>query len=513
MAAGLALRQTRPSKTRANANQVVGIPAAWADIDVNGGPDAKTGAAPDLDAALELAHALLEPTLLVASGYGLQAWWLFEDPWIFDSEGIQRERARQLVHAFQLALKAKAKDRGFKIDSTQDLARLMRLPGTLNHKGDPVPVTLLDHEGPTYEPEQLHGAAEAFMKEATTLGAELSGGGVDVHVNGHAPNPPWRQITELIGFKPDFGAVWNRPKQPDDDDSGFDLSIANHLAPVCTDQEIAEAIRYFRRNRDPGDTKGDREDYLRITISKARGGKKRERRRSEAEAERNDALEHLAVIADEAEVGEVEPSMIISLFQKVYGGPQIKQLIQDGADYESGRLKLVLADGRDVPLGPMRGLLNQEEFTARFAAVTQYVPPKPVRRTKDQPIEWQQLVAGLLKAAEVIEETEDTRVALITGWVRQYTEGHDRNERDSACELGDPFFHDGDVYVCLPSFHDWLRKTKGERRARPDLRQLLKDAGFSHKDQNYYRSDRTRQKRSYWYAPLDVLDETPDTDS
>ncbi len=512
MAAGLALRQTRPARTRANAGQVVGIPGVWADIDVNGGPEMKTGAAPSLAEAEELACELLEPTLLVASGYGLQAWWLFEEPWIFDAEGQQRERARQLVKAFQLALRAKAKARGFGLDSTHDLARLMRLPGTLNHKGgERVAVRLVEHEGSTYELEALHAAAEAFMKEAQTLGAELAGSGIEIHVNGKPPDPPWPRINELMGIDPDFLAVWNRIKPPGDGShSAVDLSIATRMANAgFTDQEIAEAIRWQRMTHDRESGKGDRPDYLQKTIARARNGSKIRQQEAEAEAERNEAIEQLGVIADRAEAGEVEPPMIIGLFQRVYGGPQIKQLIQDGADYESGRLKLVLADGRDVPLGPMRGLLNQDEFTARFAAVTQYMPSKPVRASKDQPVGWQQLVAALLKAAEVIEETEDTRVALVTGWVRTYIEPHRANEKDLACEQADPFIEDGEIHVCLPSFHLWLRRAPGERRDRADLRQLLKDAGFAHASLNYRKSDGSRQKRNYWRAPADLLDDHP----
>lgn len=511
MATGLALRQVRPARTRATAAQVVGVPGVWADIDVNGGPEMKTGAAPTLAAAEELACELLEPTLLVASGYGLQAWWLFDEPWIFDADGVQRERARQLVKAFQLALRAKAKERGFGLDSTHDLARLMRLPGTRNHKGggDPVAVRLLEHEGPTYEPEALHGSAAAFMKEAATLGGELAGTGIEVHVNGKPPDPPWPRIMELTQIDPEFGFVWQRTKRPGDGSaSAFDLSIATRLVNAgFTDQEIAESIRWQRAKYDPESGKGDRVDYLQKTIARARRGTRVEQQRLEAEAERNEAIEQLGVIADQAGDGEVEPSLIIGLFQRIYGGPQIKQLIQDGADYETGRLKLMLADGRDVPLGPMRGLLDQKEFTARFAAVTQYIPSKEIRATKDQPVGWQQLIAGLMKAAEVIEETEDTRVRLITGWVQLYIAPHRGNERDLACEQADPFIENGDVHVCLPSLHQWLRKAQGERRDRADLRQLLKDGGFTHGRVNYRRSDGVRSKRDYWHAPTDQLDD------
>ena len=116
---------------RPRARDGAAIPGVWVDIDVNGGPKAKRGYAPDLAAAAELARSLTEPTLLVNSGFGLHAWWLFEEPWVFGSEQ-EREQAARILQGFQAALRRVAEQRGFRLDATHDLARLMRPPGTLN---------------------------------------------------------------------------------------------------------------------------------------------------------------------------------------------------------------------------------------------------------------------------------------------------------------------------------------------------------------------------------------------
>jgi putative DNA primase/helicase len=122
------------ASVRLKAQEAKAIPGVWADIDINGGPEDKKNAAPDMETAIALAGSVLEPTILVNSGYGLQAWWLFEGgPWVFDGEA-DRARAAQVAQGWVARHQAIAREQGFKIDSVGDLARLMRLPGTCNGK-------------------------------------------------------------------------------------------------------------------------------------------------------------------------------------------------------------------------------------------------------------------------------------------------------------------------------------------------------------------------------------------
>lgn len=119
--------------SRLKAQEAVAIAGVWLDIDIDGGPDNKQGAAPDMDAAVAVAHAVLEPTILVNSGYGLHSWWLFDEPWVF-ADNNDRELAQRVTRGWQTLHRQAA---SFRLDSTFDLARLMRLPGTLNGKGTP----------------------------------------------------------------------------------------------------------------------------------------------------------------------------------------------------------------------------------------------------------------------------------------------------------------------------------------------------------------------------------------
>lgn len=169
---GIALRRLGFAK-RGKREDCRAIPGFWLDIDLQG----PSHAAKNLPATLEDAISLLqvypqEPTLVVQSGHGLHVWWLFEEPLTFDRSDVlavdQATKAWQ-----QIAIDAAAK-RGYLVDKTGDLARVLRVPGTHNHK-DPQAlqaVRLLDASGPRHPAASLVGHALASSKVITEGGPE-----------------------------------------------------------------------------------------------------------------------------------------------------------------------------------------------------------------------------------------------------------------------------------------------------------------------------------------------------
>lgn len=508
LAAGLAARANKPQNRRASATQVAGIPGLWADIDINGGPQGQTDKAPDLEAAMELARCLIEPTLLVASGYGLQAWWLFEEPWIFTNEA-EREQANRLALGFQSALKAQAKDAGFSIDSTADLARLMRLPGTLNHKATkPAVVSLVDHEGSTHDVEALHRIAHAFMETQGDTLSLVTGASVQISVNGASPKPPWERLQELCDVDPDFDARWNHRasnKTKSWSGSEYDLSIASTLVNAgFDDQEIAECLRQHRKRFYPNTDKGDRVDYLKRTIGKARGGEKHEAAQREQEFERLDAIVELVQTEgdDTATVARK-----LSLATKIIGGPEIKELVQEGQDPDNSRFIIVLADGREVPLGSVAGLTSQERFRNSFCVVTGHLPRRVKASSPGDP-SWDDVVRSLFKAVVVNHAAEHSRGSRALSWVERFCDRRVSKDQHAACEALDPFEKEGMVYVPLAPLRTWLNKVQGERIEPIDLILFLKAAGFEQVVVAYNRSEGGRSSRSYYRAPAELLSET-----
>jgi RecA-family ATPase len=142
---------------RGEGKDVIAIPGLWADIDVQGPAHKASNLPPTKEEARALlAEFPLEPTLVVDSGHGLQPWWLFVRPWVFGDDYDRRE-AQDLIRQFQTALQAKAASHGWKLDSTSDLARVMRPAGTWNRKlEDPVPVRIVEmNEDRRYNPRDF----------------------------------------------------------------------------------------------------------------------------------------------------------------------------------------------------------------------------------------------------------------------------------------------------------------------------------------------------------------------
>jgi hypothetical protein len=509
VAAGLAPKVLPPSKRRTSATEVVGIPGIWADLDVNGGPDNKQNAAPDPEAAIELAHAILQPTLLINSGYGIQAWWLLEEPWIFNNDD-EREQAQRLVQAFQAALRGRAAIEGYSIDSTYDLARLMRIPGTENCKGldrglGAAPVALLDLEGPTHELEALGQVAQSYMGQVIEAAKVASGQTVKAQVRPDAAPPP-EKLDMLLEVDDDFAAVWRHRKNAKREAwtmSEWEMSITARLVIAgWSDQEIADTIVYHRLKWEPNDPRGkNRPARIRTTIGKARAAIQREEIAKEELLERNEATDQLAHVGRQAvERGvSVNRDQVVSLFTRIIGGPQIKELVQDSRDPDQARFRIVLADGTEVPIGKIRSLTKQDDFRDRFAVVTGHYP-RTVKRQS-----WEEVIQALLAAA-VVRDVEDDRRTRVRGWLEHYLNRDLSSDRNAAAEAIDPFEFDGKIHVPLSRFRMYLRKIQGERIEEMDLKLYLEAAGFERRTIGYTRQNGKKSTRSYFVIDKVVLD-------
>lgn len=127
-------KNSSESRIRGYKQTVYAIPGVWLDIDVKG-PAHKEKDLPDTDDdALKLiAKFPLDPTVLIHTGNGYQSYWLFKEPWYFDN-GHERIEAQEFLNQFLLTMQYYASEHGWKLDSTSDLSRVFRIPGTWNRK-------------------------------------------------------------------------------------------------------------------------------------------------------------------------------------------------------------------------------------------------------------------------------------------------------------------------------------------------------------------------------------------
>lgn len=126
----------------------------WADIDVG---KAKNSYATQLDAINALTKFTLDtelkPNILVSTGVGYAAYWVFEKP-------LEVPVWKTLAHCFA----GLCRQEGFVIDPAcaEDAARIMRMPGTLHLKSGNIAEVLVD-KGKSWE------AKEFFLKIADRL--------------------------------------------------------------------------------------------------------------------------------------------------------------------------------------------------------------------------------------------------------------------------------------------------------------------------------------------------------
>ena len=148
---------------RGGAEDISHITCLTLDVDLTS-PVHKEKNLPEDIATVERILLDLPPwSLMVRSGHGLYPVWLLEEPWAIEDDQ-SREKIQTVMNKFHNAAALLFKLHGYNIDNVSDLARVLRLPGTYNHKLEPILVdyNYYDHR---YSADQLLVAAEDIISK------------------------------------------------------------------------------------------------------------------------------------------------------------------------------------------------------------------------------------------------------------------------------------------------------------------------------------------------------------
>ncbi len=506
---GVALSPTdRGAHRRIVARETSGIVGLWADIDVM---DESAHKKPNLpvstEQALELLNqALPDPTIVVESGHGLQAWWLFDQPWLFESPQ-QVAAAAMLAQAWNDTLRAVAQGRGMAVDATHDLARVMRVPGTLNHKGlqaDPpgpvMPTRLLTLDATIrYTSDELRGIVGT--PPTAPISTRVGGGGPDLGQSTASftllrdAEPPFRKWEALKRVDRNIVLTWERKRRDlgDQSPSGYDMALANYAALAgWTDQEIVDLLVYNRVEHQD-DPKLDRADYYARTLRKARD--------SAARAQAGDAIDTVldelknADQADDEDTVARSQQQLLDWLTPVFrvGVLKCERYAQDPALF-----RLQTEHGW-VVLGTAEDVLNQNQVRGRLLDVTKTVVP----RLKNG--EWDKVAEAVIRAAvDVDMGPEPTLIGSVAGWIDDYLEAYPpAPEKDeSAIVTRHPFRLAGGEQVCIfpKQFRDWLNRTDNEKMTTKELTMRLRIYGAEPLKVNATIEGRATS-RSVWKLP------------
>jgi hypothetical protein len=272
---GLARRDYGPSQ-RCPADQVAGLTAAWADLDVLSDAHSKKSLPPSIDQALSVLPPEMPPSIVVATGNGAHAWWLLKEPYLFDMER-ERAWAASVVLRWQTLLRFNAANRGWAFDRLADLARVLRVPGTMNHKdpAHPKPVTVHQVTGRRYNLSDLEDYLDQLgipkqgtnEQKAAAPAAQAADSSIVINLKAEFPEEMIKRWTD-VDMR--FRNTWFRQRHDlkDQSQSGYDLALADFgMDAGLSAQQIVDLIIQHRRMH--GQKQRTRADYFERTLAKA----------------------------------------------------------------------------------------------------------------------------------------------------------------------------------------------------------------------------------------------------
>lgn len=238
-------------KKRNKESNALYVPGVWTDIDFN--EYKKTKKSPNVKEAASLIDEMpLKPTMIINSGHGYHAWWLFRELFKIESDE-DRIKIKEIVYGWNILLRNKAKKHSWDIDNVGDLARILRLPGTYNLKNKNEPV-ICKINFLTDSLRYNHFDFDEYIPSKTIDEIELKEEAKRIKekstINISSPELNIDKLNASIANSVDFDQTYNRTRKDlkDKSDSGWDMALANQAALLgWSEKEIINLIIHNRK--------------------------------------------------------------------------------------------------------------------------------------------------------------------------------------------------------------------------------------------------------------------------
>ena len=250
-----------PSKSdwRGNVINSHGLPGFYADIDCMNDQRKKSGLPTSRRVIDECIKQLqFPPTYITNTGGGVHLYWLFNTPWIFTSPDERAHAASLSRNWFRTIVKPAFGE--FEIDNVSDLARILRLPGTVNQKYNVLSnVDPLSNDDERYDVLDLREILDPTLTPSDrALEREIA------NPTSYRPPQPitdgdvklstttQRIVREIKSAKPKFAKTWNRNRKDleDTSPSAYEFAlIMNALTydSKLTNETLIEMCSWWRR--------------------------------------------------------------------------------------------------------------------------------------------------------------------------------------------------------------------------------------------------------------------------
>jgi putative DNA primase/helicase len=244
-------------------NSVEKLVSFWIDL------DAKDHSGSKKKARQELNNFELEPSLLVDSGNGFHAYWILQNPWIINSESDRKEitRISKAIHKITGG------------DSTFNVSRILRLPGTPNIKnpyGDGITedsslwkeCKIVSNSYQQYSIKEIKNAIpDSVETEVKPFEVDFDSPNFDNRINSISDLRKYVDSNVIERAK-------NMPAKLENDRSANDYWVAIQLYEAgLNDKEVFNSFVLFKNNNYDAGHKFKRRgrEYLEQTLPKAKG--------------------------------------------------------------------------------------------------------------------------------------------------------------------------------------------------------------------------------------------------
>lgn len=463
---------------RGTEEQCTAIPGVWVDIDY-GTEHKKPNLPPTYDDALTLLESLgLPASMVVHTGRGLHAWWVFREPLLLGTEE-ERAYAKRLTMGWCDTLRAHARTRGWDADQVGDLTRVMRLPGLWNRKGAPLRTKLLNAEEFRYNPSEI----EAHLIATRDPVIPVPDIAWRFELAPHA-EPPADKFMALCELDIKFRLSWlhKRTDLQDQSASSYDLSLATRaLTAGWSAQEVVNLLIAGRRKH--GADLKLRQDYYEHTLSKALSGQEQETRQQTIEDLKagkpvpplvaHDPAENLAILSDLLEIP-------ITKFVRYRGQKNSYQLE---------------VEGRTMNVETIDHLESQ----TRFRRLILDHSNKLIPLFKGEA--WRDRIVQLFQAVQDVDVSLATNRGTYENWIELHLNefGIERENWHKAAYEYRPFAIDGGTHIVSEGFRRFIVSQMNERITTQGMTVELAKLGYQFERKTVKTpKGKTTTKRSVW---------------
>ena len=459
---------------RCASGEIAGISGLWADFDLRSDAHSKKALPTTISDALSVIPASMPPTVVVATGNGAHAWWLFKEPYLFDGDD-DRQATAGLVARWNTLLCLNASSRGWAYDRLSDLARILRIPGTQNRKDpvNPKDVVLHSFTDRRYNvcdfTQYLDDAAipdsQAQEKAAKEWAERFADTPLVINADAHIPQ---ELLDGWMATDMRFKNTWLRQRHDlkDQSQSGYDLALANFGTEAgLSDQQKVDLIIHHRRQY--SQKPRTRLDYFQRAIAKT--------------SRRSPGLNTPGVLAVAPTPG---PTTGNAAPQGADGAPEATGW-RNGASPDPATAKALLCQQISQILGVRICRLVKftgkeptfhmelEEGKVEFLNVGQFLSQNSVKLAiagqvgkviqRLKPKVWDELAQAMLDACIVEQGGEETEwEGAARMYVAQYlseTGFIDTLEGQSVQTQRKPIVHDGKIGICASDLQMYINKT------------------------------------------------------